>query len=87
MAFIDATYKCCIYDLPLYLIAVKTNCDYQVVALFITEDECTTSIEEGLKHLKEHNLGWNPTYFMTDFDESQINALEHTFPGNIFNWP
>jgi hypothetical protein len=57
------------------------------VASFITEDECTSSIEKGLKKLKEHNVDWNSTYFMTDFDESQINALEHTFPGNIFNWP
>ena len=77
----DATYKTTAYDLPLFFLAVKTNCDYQIVATFITEDEHTNTIAEALTILKDNCLDISPPYFLTDFDESEISAIEKVFPG------
>lgn len=39
------------------------------------------SIMKGLHYLKEWNENWHPEFFMTDFDTSEISAIEETFPG------
>lgn len=44
----DATYKTTRYSLPLFLVVVKTNMDYQVVGQFMTESEESEAIEEGI---------------------------------------
>lgn len=36
---------------------------------------------KGLHYLKEWNENWHPEFFMTDFDTSEISAIEETFPG------
>jgi hypothetical protein len=81
--FLDATYKSTLYDLPLFFLAVKTNVDFQIVGTFICEDESTESIEEALVIFKEQNESWKHSFFLTDFDESEIAALEHVFPGTL----
>lgn len=48
---------------------------------FITADETKASIKRGLQYLKKWNGNWNPQVFMTDFDQSEIGALEETFTG------
>ena len=77
----DATYKTTVFDLPLFFVVVKTNVNYQVVATFIVEHETSNSIKEALHELKVQNPDWKPSYFLTDFDESEINALESEFSG------
>ena len=85
VCFLDATYKTTRYALPLFFLAVKTNVGYSVVAEFVVEVESTAAILIGLKTVKtwmeEENLCWQPTSFMTDFDEREICAIEQLFPG------
>ena len=84
MCLLDATYKTCRYALPLFLLCVKTNIGYQVVASFVTQNEMTKDIEEALLILKQWNPHWNPTFFMTDKCEAEIKAIENCFSGICF---
>ena len=81
MSLMDATYKTTRYDLPLFFISVRTNSGYCVVAEFIAQSESATHIEEALKILISWNPNWKPNYFMTDYSEAEIAALETCFPG------
>ncbi|XP_047134258.1 calcium-responsive transcription factor [Hydra vulgaris] len=58
LIFLDATYRTTRYALPLFFLVVKTNIDYQVVAIFVCENETTSAITEALLCIKE----WNPTF-------------------------
>ena len=80
ICLLDATYKTTKYALPLFFVCVKTNVDYQVVGTFVCENETTDSIMEGLAVLSKWNPNWKPPFFMTDFDEKEINAVEKVFP-------
>ena len=79
----DATYKTTMFDLPLFFIAVKTNVNYQVVATFIVENETINAIQEALRLIREQNPDWKYKHFLTDFDESEIGAIESEFPGKL----
>ncbi|KAK3107480.1 hypothetical protein FSP39_015447 [Pinctada imbricata] len=47
--------------------------------------ETKEAIAECLRIIKEWNIDlWKPRYFMTDYDEREINAIEETFPGILF---
>lgn len=81
ICLLDATYKTTKYALPLFFLCVKTNVGYQVVATFITQNETTKDIQEALQILKEWCPTWNPTHFMTDKCEAEINAVESVFNG------
>ena len=52
-----------------------------MVAEFIAQSESATHIEEALKILISWNPNWKPNYFMTDYSEAEIAALETCFPG------
>ena len=56
-----ATYKTMQYDLPLFLVCVRTNVGYCAVAEFVTQSETTEAISEALNVLKE----WNPTHLLS----------------------
>ncbi|XP_065679986.1 uncharacterized protein LOC124806407 isoform X2 [Hydra vulgaris] len=81
LAFLDATYRTTRYALPLFFLVVKTNIDYQVVAIFVCENETTEAITEALMYIKKWNLLFQPTYFLTDYSNEEINSLESVFPG------
>ena len=51
----------------------------QVVGAFICEHEATASIQEGISILENWNPNWKLDYFMTDFDEKEINAIKSVF--------
>lgn len=78
---LDATYKTSRYDLPLFFLSVPTNVGYSIVASFVVERENKSSIKEALEMLQSWNPSWNPSFFMVDFDEREINAIEELFPG------
>lgn len=80
ISLIDATYKTTQYDLALFFICVKTNVGYSVVAEFIVQSETAENIAEALTMLKQWNPAWSPRYFMTDYSEAEIVALEEVFP-------
>jgi hypothetical protein len=81
MSLIDATYKTTRYDLALFFICVRTNVGYSVVAEFITQAETAEHISEALQQLRTWNPEWKPKFFMTDYSEAELLALEQSFPG------
>ena len=67
---------------------VKTNIDYQIVAVFVTENETEDSIQEALSIIKSWNKD-SPIYGMTDYCTEEFKAMENMFEGmlsiNYFN--
>lgn len=84
MTMLDATYKVCKYDIPLYFVVVKTNSDYQVVGTFSMQSEKSSSIAEALEKLKEWNSQWQPSVWMVDNCAAEQKAIQNTFKGNVF---
>ena len=58
--FLDATYKTSRWAVRLFVLAVRTTCGYQPVAIFICEDETSTSIYDAIQVARKENLNWNP---------------------------
>ena len=50
-----------------------------VVAEFIVGSESVEAIVEPLKILQTWNPSWNPQYFITDYSDAEIAALEEVF--------
>ena len=84
MSLIYATYKTTKYDLPLFFICVCTNVSYSIVAEFIVQSEDTDSILEAVDILKEWNPKWAPNFFLCDYSEAEIGALEQAFPCVVY---
>lgn len=80
MSLIDATYKTTKYDLPLFFVTVWTNIEYKVVAHFIVQSETTEQILEALNMLWNWNKDWKPPFFLCDYSEAEISAIEQVFP-------
>ena len=79
ICLIDATYKTTRYDIALFFICVKTNIGYTVVAEFVIQEETAEKIQEALEILKQWNPKWKPKYFMSDYSEAELLALEKCF--------
>ena len=60
---------------------VRTNVGYKVVAHFIVQSETTEQILEALNMLKSWNKDWKPPFFLCDYSEAEISAIEQAFPG------
>ena len=76
LRLLDATYKTTKYDILLLFLCVKTNVRYEVVAAFVIQYETTNGIPEVLSVIKDWNPNWSPSYFMTDYSEEEIGAIE-----------
>ena len=81
LSFLGATYKTTHYALPLFFLVVKTNVDYQIVAIFGCEGESTQNITEALNVIKTWSPNWSSIYFMTDYSDEEIGSTESTLPG------
>ena len=79
ICLLDVTYKTTQYELPLFFLCVKTNVRYSVVVEFVVQSESTDDIQEALCILQEWNSSWKPQYFMVDYCEAEISAIENTF--------
>ena len=79
LALMDATYKTTRYA-STFFVCVHTNVGYKVVAKFMCQSEDQASISEALAIIKGWNPVWNPTYFMEDYSNAEIAALEEQFP-------
>lgn len=77
---LDATNKTTSYALPLFLIVVKTPHGYLTVGAFVTQFETGTCISEALKVFREWNPDFSPEYWMIDYSQAEINALNECFP-------
>ena len=80
IVLMDATYKTTKYELPMFFVTVKTNVGYKPVADFIVQSETGIQIEEALQVLTSWNPDWKPKYFMIDFSDAEIVAVESVFP-------
>ncbi|CAH1268941.1 KLHL41 [Branchiostoma lanceolatum] len=80
MCLLDATYRTCRYDVPLFFLCVRTNVCYAVVGTFVILKEATVDVQEALQVFKEWNPNWTPSHFMVDKSDVEINALEEEFP-------
>ncbi len=80
ISLIDATYKTTRYELALFFICIRTNVGYSVVSEFVVQSENAESIKEALTVLKQWNTEWNPRYFMSDYSEAELTAIEAVFP-------
>ena len=67
LTLLDAAYQTTRYALPFFFMVVKTNIDYQIVAIFVTENETEDSIQEALSMIKSWNKDVSPIYGMTDY--------------------
>ena len=62
--------------LALFFLCVRTNVGYSVVAEFIVQEESAEKIAEALGVIKQWNPSWNPSFFMTDYSEAELLAIE-----------
>ena len=58
---------------------MKTNVGYTVVAEFVIRDETAEKIEEAIEILKQWNPEWIPKFFMSDYSEAELLAIESVF--------
>ena len=79
LCLLDATYKTTRYAIPLFFLVVKTNIDYQVVGVFVTESETCAAISEALSVIRDWNPDFKPRYMMTDYDVAEIKAGRNVF--------
>ena len=78
---LDATYRTTRYALPLLFLVAKINIDYQIVAVFGTENETEESIEEALSIITTWNETVNSMHGMTDYCAEKFKAIEKVFKG------
>ena len=53
---------------------------YSVVAEFIVQEESAEKIAEALGIIKQWNPSWNHSFYMTDYSEAELLAIEQVFP-------
>ena len=51
----------------------------------VVQLENADAINEALLLIKDWNPTWNPDFFMVDFSEVEINAIERLFPSKHVN--
>ena len=81
----DTTYKTCKLAHPLFLLVIRMNVGYSVVAEFIIQHEDTMSITEALMILRKR---WDECdievgNFMIDCQQSEENAIRAVFPNSV----
>ena len=61
----------------------KTITNYQIVAVFFTENETGDSIQEALSIIKSWNKNVSPIYGVTDYCTEEFKAMENIFEGTL----
>ncbi|XP_065188116.1 uncharacterized protein LOC135818812 [Sycon ciliatum] len=80
LVLMDATYRTTCYDLALFFLVVHTNSGYVVVGEFCVQSEKNAEIAEALTIIKENTPLLHPKFFMTDYSEAEMLAIEKVFP-------
>ena len=79
MILLDATYRNIKYALPLLLVVVQTNVNFQVCCVIVLQEESTEMITKALKIFKEWSPMVSPKNAFVDFDKREITSLEIVF--------
>ena len=84
---LDATYKTSRLNLPLFFMAVKTNCGYLPVCSFVTQHEDADSIAGALAIIKRvlEEDGIKLSNFMVDKSSAELKAIRTIFPGRLMS--
>ena len=77
LTLLDATYRTARYALPLFFMVVKTDIDYQIVAVFVTQNETEDSIQEAQLIIKSWNKDVSPIYGVTDYCTEEFKTMEN----------
>ena len=79
-------YRVTRYQLALFLIMVKTNVGYTVVAEFFVNKEEQQAITSALNAIKDgmeaNGFRWDGRWWMCDMNLSEKNAITAVFPGS-----
>ena len=81
MVVLDAVYRSGRYPLPIFFLLVRTNVNYQTVAVFAVQNETVQAVAGALFAIKNWSPDVSPKYAMVDWSNEEISALEQTFPG------
>ena len=76
----DATYKTTKYSISLFFQCVQTNVNHYMVAEFVLQAENADHIYEALSIVKSWTPNWDPKYFITDYSDAEISAINKLFP-------
>ncbi|XP_064485445.1 uncharacterized protein LOC135397822 [Ornithodoros turicata] len=77
---LDATNKTTDYLLPLFFIVVKTAISYMIAGAFIVQFETSACIAEALQVFKQWCPMFSPQYWMVDYSDAEISAINSVFP-------
>jgi len=78
---LDAVYRGGRYPLPVYFLHVRTNTNYQIVAVIIVQQETQRSLVNALQVVRRWNPDVSPRYALIDLSEEELAAIQETFPG------
>jgi MULE transposase domain len=77
----DATYRTTKYGLPMFVMTVIDNHGHgQPIAMFFVQEENGDSIAEVLHLFKEVNPLFQPSYFMIDKSDMEMNGIKEVYP-------
>jgi len=82
MVVVDAVYRGGRYALPVFFVLVRTNVNYQVVAVIVLQQETQRSLVNALQVIRRWNPDVSPRYALIDLSEEELAAIQETFPGH-----
>jgi len=78
---VDALHRASRYPLLVFFLLVRTNVNFQVVAVIVVQQETRQSLVNALHVVRRWNSDVCPRFALVDFSDEEITALEETFPG------
>jgi len=80
---LDAVYRGGRYPLPVFFLSVRTNVNYQVIAVIVVQQETQRSLVNALQVIRRWNPIITPRYALIDLSEEELAAIQETFPGCV----
>lgn len=82
LCLLEPAYRTAKYPIAaVFLVYVRSNAEYVVIAVMAMQYEDERTIAEALQVLKDWNLEWKPWSFLVDFSISEVKAVKHVFAG------
>jgi len=81
LVVLDAVYRVGRYPLPVFFMLVRTNANYQIVAVIVVQQETQRSLVNALQVIRRWNPDVAPRYVLIDLSEEELAAIQETFPG------
>ena len=78
---LDATYKTTNYSLPLFFVVERETSITKSWLLSSSRARKLSPFYEALPVIKSWNSEWNPSYFMLDYSEEEMSAINRLFHG------